>query len=164
MTYQNALVTGAGRGIGLEFVRQLLGLKPAPMNVIAAFYEPTKELSELQGKHTNLHSLKYDATDYDSLDEFTRQVKAIVAEDGLDLLVNNAGIQIIDTIETISQKDLLRNIEVNAVGPLMLTKSLLPLIKVSQHTREAIQLNPSISISDRLPLPAAKPLLRTLVR
>lgn len=132
MAYRNVLITGANRGIGLEFVRQLVGLNPAPRNVIATTRNASNELNELKSKHGNLHVLTYDAVNYDSYDEFTRQVQAIVAEDGLDLLVNNAGIYIRDSLETVNAKDLLTNIEVNAVAPMVLTKTLLPLLKVME--------------------------------
>ena len=131
MAYRNVLITGANRGIGLEFVRQLISLNPAPKNVIATTRAASNELNELKSKHGNLHVLTYDATNYDSYPRFVEEVSKIVAGDGVDLLVNNAGIYIRDSLDTVNPKDLLTNIEVNAVAPLALTKALLPLLKVS---------------------------------
>lgn len=131
MSYRNILVTGANRGIGLEFIRQLLSLNPAPKNVIATTRSNSDDLNKLKSAHSNLHVLVLDLIKYDQFENFTGQVQQIVADDGLDLLVNNAGILIRDNLETVTPKNLLTNIEVNAVAPLALTKSLLPLLKVS---------------------------------
>lgn len=38
----SCFITGANRGIGLEFVRQIINLDPKPINVIAACRNPDK--------------------------------------------------------------------------------------------------------------------------
>ena len=130
MTFQNILITGANRGIGLELARQFLALKPK--NLIATTRLPSVVLDQLKSANANLHVLPYDATDFDSYASFVAQVQQIVGSDeGLDLLVNNAGIYIRDNLDTVTPKNILANIETNSVAPLMLTKELLPLLKVS---------------------------------
>lgn len=131
MSFQNVIVTGANRGIGLEFVKQFLKLPNAPKNLIATTRKSASELDQLKLAHKNLHVLNYDATNYASYDEFGNQVKNIVQNDGVDLLINNAGIYVKCSLETFQPKDLLDNIEVNVAAPMMLTKVLLPLLKVS---------------------------------
>ncbi|KAH9419198.1 hypothetical protein DERP_005702 [Dermatophagoides pteronyssinus] len=134
MSFKNIIVTGANRGIGLEFVRQLLKQSNSPKNLIATTRKQSPELDSLKSTHNNLHILNYDATNYDSYDDFVKQVESIVKNEGLDLLINNAGMAIRSTLETVTPKDILTNVEVNAVAPLMLTKALLPLLKVSAAT------------------------------
>lgn len=131
MSFKNIIVTGANRGIGLEFVRQLLKQSNSPKNLIATTRKQSPELDSLKSTHNNLHILNYDATNYDSYDDFVKQVESIVKNEGLDLLINNAGMLIRSTLETVTPKDILTNVEVNAVAPLMLTKALLPLLKVN---------------------------------
>ena len=74
MTYKNIIVTGSNRGIGLEMVKQLLALNPAPKNVIATTRSESSELSGLKSANSNLHVLNYDATNYDSYPEFVNKV------------------------------------------------------------------------------------------
>src|ERR1041385_3017450 len=87
---QRALVTGANRGIGLEFVRQLL-LRDA--RVFAACRVPGKalKLTELAGAHPGrLSVLPLDLTKERSIAELAREVGTLT--DSLDLLINNAGV------------------------------------------------------------------------
>ena len=130
MPFQNVLVTGANRGIGLEFVKQLLAQNPLPKHLIATIRKDSEELNDLKASHDNLHVLSYDATNYDSYDHFVNQVQTILGDDGLDLLINNAGIFVKKDLSSLTPQDILQNVEVNAVAPLFLTKSLLPLLKV----------------------------------
>jgi len=129
--YQNVLITGANRGIGLEFVRQLLAASSPPKNLIATTRSESDALKQLSGSHSNLHILKYDVTDFESYPTFADQVGSIVTDEGLDLLINNAGIYLRDSLDRVEPKTVLANIETNSVGPLMLTKTLLPLLKVN---------------------------------
>ena len=131
MSFRNVLVTGANRGIGLEFVKQLLALNPTPKNIIATTRKDNDDLNNLKSSHNNLHILNYDATAYDSCDKFTDQVKTIVGDDGLDLLINNAGMYVKADLNTFTPQGILQNVEINAVAPLFLTRSLLPLLKVN---------------------------------
>ncbi len=124
MSLTSILITGANRGIGLEFVRQLLSLSPQPKYIIATSRQSTNE--ELD----KLHVLKLDARNYSEYQHFVSQVGQIVGEHGIDLLINNAGILLKDDIESVNPKNMLENFEVNAVTPLMITKALLPLLKV----------------------------------
>lgn len=131
MGFQNILVTGANRGIGLEFVRQLVRLNPPAKNLIVTTRKDCAELNSLKTSNSNLHVLNYDAAKYDSYEEFASQVKAIVADDGLDLLINNAGVLVRSNIESVTPEDMLTNFNINSVAPLILTKTLLPLLKVT---------------------------------
>lgn len=121
------LITPSLTGIGWEFVKQLL---PISGRVIATVRTSNAELEAMKGKVDNLFVVPYDATAYDSYDQVVEKVASITAGEGLDLLINNAGIYIRDSLEKVNPKDMLTNIEVNAVAPLVLTKALLPQLKV----------------------------------
>jgi len=131
MAIRNAIVTGANRGLGFEFVFQLLTQEPPPANIIAATRSQSDQLTQLQSRYSNLHVLNYDATNYEKYPLLVQQVKKIVGDDGVDLLINNAGIFLENTLESVTPDQMMKNIEVNAVAPLALTKTLLPLLKVS---------------------------------
>jgi NAD(P)-dependent dehydrogenase (short-subunit alcohol dehydrogenase family) len=131
MSLTSILITGANRGIGLEFVRQLLSLSPQPKYIIATSRQSTnEELDKLKATNDSLHVLKLDTKNYDEYQHFVSQVGQIVGNHGIDLLINNAGILLKDDIESVNPKNMLENFEVNAVTPLMITKALLPLLKV----------------------------------
>ncbi|MCK5341874.1 MAG: SDR family oxidoreductase [Candidatus Heimdallarchaeota archaeon] len=83
------LITGANRGLGLEFVRQYLDRGE---KVVATFREnnDTSDLEELQDKYLNFLTLvPMDITSSDSRIKACSKVKSKVS--GLDILINNAG-------------------------------------------------------------------------
>ena len=131
MSLKSIIVTGANRGLGLELVRQLLALSPAPKYVIATTRQAVnEELDKLKSKNTSLHVLQFNANDYSKYDEFVAQIGRIVGDYGVDTLINNAGIALPDNLNDTTPEKMLTNFKVNTVSPLMLTKALLPLLKV----------------------------------
>ncbi|CAG2177324.1 unnamed protein product, partial [Oppiella nova] len=91
---------------------------------------------QLRDKHPNrLHVLQLEGTNYNSFPQFVKQVEAIVGDQGLDTVINNAGILIVKSLDSVTAEDMLKNFEVNSVAPLMFTKALLPLLKVSGQTK-----------------------------
>ena len=121
-----ALVTGANRGLGLEFVRQLLARGE---RVVAACRQPGKAvaLNALAGEHPGrLHVLPLDVADETSRTAFARELDLVPGGDArIGLLLNNAGV--LHSGERWGQvrgavlEDSLRT---NAVGPFLLTQLL----------------------------------------
>ncbi len=92
MNPKNILVTGANRGIGLGFVKQLLTLQPRHLFATCRSPDSATELKELQSSHSNLHILKYDVSNPADHVLVAQEVSKVVEESGLNLLINNAGI------------------------------------------------------------------------
>src|SRR5688572_29278302 len=118
-----SVVTGANRGLGLEFVRQLLARGD---EVVAACRQPGKatDLNRLAGAHPGrLHVLPLDVADERSRVAFAHELPLVA--DGVDLLINNAGVlhsgERWGHLEAAILEDSLR---INAVGPLLLTQAL----------------------------------------
>ena len=112
------LVTGANRGIGLEYCHQL---KERGDDVIAICRSASDELKNL--------GLQIE-TDIDITDESS--VASLVKRlDGkpLDVLINNAGIVERMSLDNLDFDSIRRQFEVNAIGPLRLTQALLPNLK-----------------------------------
>ncbi|MDH5834996.1 SDR family oxidoreductase [Luteimonas kalidii] len=130
MPARHVLVTGASRGLGLEFVRQLLA---AGDHVVATCRRPGKAtaLNTLAGEHPGrLHVLPLDVTDPKSHAELARELPLVLGDDGrLDLLVNNAGVlhsgERFGSLTAANFEDSFRT---NASGPLLLTQALAPLL------------------------------------
>lgn len=135
ISYENIIVTGTNRGIGLQFIVQLLArTKPTAKIIATTRRSASGELEELQRAHPDrLHVLHYDATDYGALPKFIEQVRQIVNDNGVDLLINNAGAAFggRTPLEEILPAVMAQTFENNAVAPLELTRQLLPLLRAS---------------------------------
>lgn len=111
----HAIITGANRGIGLELCRQL---QERGWTVTALCRRPSPELESLG---VRVHA-GYDVTDDDAIRSFT----ATSEPASVDLLINNAGILEGTSLERFDVASMRRQFEVNALGPLRVTRSLLP--------------------------------------
>ena len=129
MPVRHALVTGANRGLGLEFVRQLLGRGD---RVVATCRHPGKAsaLNGLAGEHPGrLHVLPLDVADPRAIAEVARELLLLDddAGDQIDLLVNGAGVlhsgERFGSVGAVNLDDSFR---VNAMGPFLLTQALAP--------------------------------------
>ena len=127
---RTALVTGANRGIGLEFVRQLLARGD---HVVATCRHPGKAsaLNALAGDHpARLHVLPLDVADAKSRASLVHDLPLVLGDDGrIDLLLNNAGVlhsgERFGHVEQATLDDSLRT---NAIGPFLLAQALVPLL------------------------------------
>ena len=130
-----ALVTGANRGLGLALVRALLARGD---RVIAACRHPGKanDLNHLAGEHPGrLHVLPLDLTNPKSHHELARELPLVLGDgngggDGrIDLLINNAGVlHSGERFGNLSAANLEDSFRTNAMGPLLLTQALAPLL------------------------------------
>jgi len=76
-----------------------------------------------------LRTLLVDVTDVASVEAAAKAVAAEVGDAGLGALVNNAGVAMGGPIEYLDLDDWRRQLEVNVVGQVAVTKSFLPLIR-----------------------------------
>ena len=126
---KHALVTGANRGLGLAFTRQLLARGD---RVVATARHPGKAtaLNTLAGDYPGrLHVLPLDVATDKSRDELARELPLVLDGAPIDLLVNNAGVlhsgERWGKLDSAILEDSLR---VNAIGPLLLVQALAPLL------------------------------------
>ena len=128
MPVRHALVTGANRGLGLEFVRQLLARGD---RVVATCRHPGKAtaLNALAGEHPGrLHVLPLDVADPRAITELQREL-ALLADDDerLDLLVNGAGVlHSGERFGRVGAANLDDSFRTNAMGPFLLTQAMAP--------------------------------------
>ena len=113
---KTAVITGASRGIGSEFVVRLLD---KGWRVYAGFRKEMHRLDLIEDE--NLIVCQLDVTDNDSIERFTQRV-----EHHVDLLINNAGVP--DgrwrNIKEIDDQWALEVININSLGPVRLVRSL----------------------------------------
>lgn len=134
-------ITGANRGIGLEFVRQYLKSDNPPQIVIATCRDPDKatELRELADSNASVHIYKLDTTDFDALPSFVNKVDELVGDNGLDILINNAGAFLKVSLLEGSSDDVMENFKINAVAPFMMTRSLFSTLRKATSKNSAYQ-------------------------
>lgn len=138
---KRVLITGANRGLGLELTRQYLERGDL---VFAAARQPNaaSDLHELRAQHPErLHLVQLDVTNEGSLAAARQTVAGLT--DGLDVLINNAGIFPGAGPEDPAKQHLggltaataLTFLHVNAVGPLMAAQAFLDLLKAGKKAR-----------------------------
>ena len=111
----NVLVTGANRGIGLEMCRLYAERGDS---VVAVCRQPSDALRELGVRiETGV-----DQTDQASVDKLAGDLGNL----SIDVLINNAGILRVERLDGLDFESMLRQYEVNALGPLRVTAALLP--------------------------------------
>jgi NAD(P)-dependent dehydrogenase (short-subunit alcohol dehydrogenase family) len=108
------LVTGANRGIGTEYCRQL---RARGDTVIAVCRRPSAELEALGVRI----EAGVEITSEAAIAHLVEQLDGLP----LDVLIHNAGILERTNLEELDGASILRQFEVNALGPLRLTRALL---------------------------------------
>lgn len=112
-----ALVTGSNRGIGLELCR---GLAARGYDVIATCREPSPELKALGVRILD----DVDVSSGADVSGLATRLRGTT----LDLLINNAGILLRGGLDDLDVDGVRRQLEVNAIAPMRVTKALLPLL------------------------------------
>jgi len=108
------LITGASQGIGLELCRQL---QERGYDVIAACRRASDELRSLGCGIVE----EVEVTDDDSV----ARLATALGGRNIDVLVNNAGILMRETLDDLDFDRMRQQFEVNALGPLRVTRALL---------------------------------------
>ncbi len=129
------LVTGANRGIGLEYCRQLTARGD---RAIAVCRTSAPELDQLGIQvETGI-----DITSEDSVQALADRLK----DTPIDVLINNAAIVERNSLDDLDFDSIQRQFEVNAIGTLRITNALLP--RLNQHAKVIIMTSRMGSIGD----------------
>ena len=117
------LITGAGRGLGVDIAKAALTAGHA---VVATGRDPTKVAAAVGG-HDNLLAIKLDVT---RPQDAEAAVEAAVAKFGrIDILVNNAGNFFAGFFEELSPEQVRNQIETLLFGPMNVTRAALPVMR-----------------------------------
>ncbi|KAG1139216.1 hypothetical protein G6F37_010757 [Rhizopus arrhizus] len=143
------VITGASRGIGLEFVRQVSS-KGNTVFACARNPDQSEELRQLTD-NKSVYSVKLDVTCDRSLKEAVQEVSKHATE-GIDVLINNAGLTLTkNNVEEAPKDELIKVFETNVTGVTETTKAFLPLLRKrgSDHTKKILNISSSVgSISN----------------
>jgi NAD(P)-dependent dehydrogenase (short-subunit alcohol dehydrogenase family) len=117
------LITGAGRGLGLDIAKAALAANHA---VVATGRDPAKITAAI-GRHDDLLAIKLDVT---RLEDADAAVAAAVAKFGrIDVLVNNAGNFYAGFFEELSPSQIRNQIETLLFGPMNVSRAVLPVMR-----------------------------------
>lgn len=127
----NVLITGTSTGIGRACALQLdrLGFR------VLAGVRRIEDGEALRIRCSEqLKPILLDVTEPDSIESARRKIGSIVGKEGLQGLVNNAGIVVVGPLEVLPIAEIRRQIDVNLLGPIAVTQAFLDLIR-SGHGR-----------------------------
>ena len=110
------LITGATGGIGNALVKKFVSLEG---NILATGTK-TERLNDLKKEFPNINILKFDISDHSKIEEFIENTSSQLA--GLDVLVNNAGINMDNLSLRMKDEEWKKVIDVNLGATFFLCK------------------------------------------
>ena len=119
-----ALVSGSSRGLGLCFAR---GLARAGARVVLNGRDQStldKAVKELADEGCRVSGAVFDLGDSKAVAAGVARIESEIG--GIEILVNNAGIQRRNPLETFPEEDFRNLIDINLVSPFVLSKAVVP--------------------------------------
>ncbi|WP_259065837.1 SDR family NAD(P)-dependent oxidoreductase [Mucilaginibacter sp. X4EP1] len=147
---KTAAVTGAGSGLGLEIV---LGLAARGYQVFGTAFS-AKEIAEFEKVSAGAGVILTvcDITKADDVKKWGDTVRSSLKGNGLDLLINNAGVLTPGPMEVLELDAIRREFEVNVFGSIAVINEFLPSLRKSKG--RIVQIG---SMTGRFPLPFSGP-------
>jgi NAD(P)-dependent dehydrogenase (short-subunit alcohol dehydrogenase family) len=124
MTQNSVFITGASTGIGLAAAQQLSAIG---WQVFAGVL-PSEDTSGLQNR-PNITVIPIDITKGAMIQDAAEKIGKVVGENGLNGLINNAGIAVTGPLEFLPLDALRLQLEVNLIGHVAVTQAFMPLIR-----------------------------------
>jgi NAD(P)-dependent dehydrogenase (short-subunit alcohol dehydrogenase family) len=116
-------ITGAGRGMGVDFAKAAL----AAGHAVVATGRDSGRLSKVLGQSDDLLAVRLDVT---SRAEADAAVKAAVDRFGhIDVLVNNAASFYAGFFEELTEEQMERQLAASLIGPMKVTRAVLPVMR-----------------------------------
>ena len=143
MSLHQVLITGANRGIGLEFTKQYAN---DGWNVLACCRHPQSaiDLTALAAAHGNIKIHSLDVADFAQIDALAVQLK----DESIDVLINNAGVYPASSFGDTNYDDWANGFKVNSMAPLKMAEAFVQHITRSQLKKIATLSSKMGSIDD----------------
>lgn len=143
MSLHQVLITGANRGLGLEFTKQYAA---DGWNVLACCRHPQSamQLQALAQTHPNIKIFSLDVADFTQIDALALQLKDV----SIDLLINNAGVYPSSSFGNVDYNDWAQGFKINSMAPLKMAEAFVQQITRSQLKKIATITSKMGSIDD----------------
>jgi NAD(P)-dependent dehydrogenase (short-subunit alcohol dehydrogenase family) len=129
----NIVVTGVSTGIGYAIAEDLL---KRGCTVFGSVRKP-EEAAALQAKlGTKFFPLIFDVRDEKAVHEAAAKVAQQVGTEGIDILINNAGVAVFGPLQHLPVSEVAYQLDVNVLGVLRTTQAFLPLLGAKLPKRE----------------------------
>ena len=143
MSLHQVLITGANRGLGLEFTKQYAA---DGWNVLACCRHPQSamQLQALAQTHPNIKIFSLDVADFTQIDALALQLK----DSAIDLLINNAGVYPSSSFGDVDYDEWAQGFKINSMAPLKMAEAFVQQITRSQLKKIATITSKMGSIDD----------------
>lgn len=143
MANYQVLITGANRGIGLEFTKQYA---QDGWNIIACCrdHQSATDLQALTNTHPNIRIFSLDVADFAKIDALALQLK----NESIDVLINNAGVYPDSSLGDADENEWLDAFKINSIAPLKMASAFSSHIAKSQLKKIATLSSKMGSMSD----------------
>ena len=119
-----AVITGASRGIGVHIARALAAEGVNLSLAARSVAELDAVRDEMATSGVRAIATRCDVTDAADRAELLRRTESEIGPP--DILINNAGIEIVNRFESAAEDELTRILDVNLTGAMLLTRSVVP--------------------------------------
>jgi NAD(P)-dependent dehydrogenase (short-subunit alcohol dehydrogenase family) len=134
------LVTGAGRGMGIDFAKAAL----AAGHAVVASGRDTNRVSQALGPSNDLLAVKLDVTSRADAEAAVRM--AVDRFGRIDVLVNNAASFYAGFFEELTREQFERQLAVSLIGPMNVTRAVLPVMR-KQRAGHIISISSSAGLA-----------------
>lgn len=143
MSAYSVLITGASRGLGLEFTKQYAA---DGWHVLACCRHPQSAmaLQALAAAHSNIKILTLDVADFAQIDALATQLK----NESIDVLINNAGVYPASSFGDTNYDEWAQGFKINSMAPLKMAEAFVQHVTRSQLKKIATITSKMGSIDD----------------
>ncbi|MBN2295336.1 MAG: SDR family oxidoreductase [Pirellulales bacterium] len=132
--HPSVLITGASTGLGAACALEMdrLGWR---VYAGVRTQEAGKQLADSAraiGNESRIVPIIIDVTNKESIAAAANTIEQTVGPDGLDALVNNAGIAVSGPLEIVAIERIRHQLEVNLIGQVAVTQAMLPMLRVAR--------------------------------
>lgn len=130
------VITGASRGIGCEISRKLARNGANLIGVARSAERLAQWADEMKAFGGNVDAIAFDLAQPEKLPHLKTEIQRCARRFGdnqIDVLINNAGIEIYSAFADYELEDIERVIQINLTSVMSLTRTLLPLLSSQGH-------------------------------